>query len=50
MIQKKNFLVYIKILEITKNCYNCDLETVIENNSQYFWINLRDCEVETESK
>ena len=39
------------MLEITrKNCYKCDLETVIDNNSQYFWINLRDFEVETESK
>ena len=33
-----------------KNCYKCDLETVIDNNSQYFWINLKDFEVETESK
>ena len=39
------------MLEITrKNCYKCNLETVIDNNSQYFWINLRDFEVETESK
>ena len=39
------------MLEITKkNCYKCDLETVIDNNSQYFWINLRDFEVETQSK
>ena len=39
------------MLEITsKNCYKCDLETIIDNNSQYFWINLRDFEVETESK
>ena len=39
------------MLEITKkNCYKCDLETVIDNNSQYFWINLRDFEVETENK
>ena len=37
--------------EITsKNCYKCDLETIIDNNGQYFWINLRDFEVETESK
>ena len=37
----------IKMLEITiKNCYKCDLD----NNSQYFWINLRDFEIETESK
>ena len=34
----------------TKNCYKCDLETIIDNNSQCFWINLRDFEVETESK
>ena len=37
--------------EITrKNCYKCDLETIINNDSQYFWINLKDFEVETESK
>ena len=41
----------INMLEITsKNCYKCDLETIIYNNSRYVWINLRDCEVETESK
>ena len=41
----------INMLEITsKNCYKCDLETIIDNNSQYFLINLRDFEVETESK
>ena len=35
------------MLEITKkNCYKCDLETIIDNNNQYFWINLR----ETQSK
>ena len=34
----------INMLEITsKNCYKCDLETVIDNNS-------RDFEVETEHK
>ena len=39
------------MLEITsKNCCKCDLETIIDSNSQYFWINLRDFEVETESK
>ena len=39
------------MLEITrKNCYKCDLETIIDNNTQYFWINLRDFEAETESK
>ena len=41
----------VNMLEITrKNCYKCDLETIIDSNSQYFWINLRDFEVETESK
>ena len=45
------FLLYIKTLEITrKNYCKYDLQTVIENNSQYFWINLRDFGVETESK
>ena len=39
------------MLEITsKNCYKCDLETIIDSNRQYLWINLRDFEVETESK
>ena len=39
------------MLEITrKNCYKCDLETIISNGSQYVWINLRDFEAETESK
>ena len=39
------------MLEITrKNCYKCDLETIINNDRQYFWINLRDFEAETESK
>ena len=31
------------MLEITsKNCYKCDLETIIDSNTQYSWINLRD--------
>ena len=39
------------MLEITrKNCYKCNLETIIDNNSQNFWINLRDFEAETEGK
>ena len=41
----------INMLEITsKNYYKCNLETIIDNNGEYFWINLRDFEVETESK
>ena len=37
------------MLEITrKNCFKCDLETIIDNNSQYFWIILKDFEAETE--
>ena len=52
MSSKKNifFLGYnIKMLEITiDNCHKCDLETIIDpNNSQYFWINRRDLEIET---
>ena len=39
------------MLEITsKNCYKCDLETIIDKNSQYVRANLRDFEVETEGK
>ena len=39
----------MKMLEITiDNCNKCDLETIIDpNNSQYFWINRRDLEIET---
>ena len=41
----------LKMLEIrSKNCYKCDLEAIIDSNGQYVWINLRDFEVETESK
>ena len=41
----------LNMLEITsKNCYKCDLETIIDKNDEYFWINLRDFEVEAESK
>ena len=37
------------MLEITTdNCCKCDLETINNpNNSQYFWINRRDLEIET---
>ena len=39
------------MLEITrKSCYKCDLETIIDNNSQYFWINLKDFEAKIENK
>ena len=39
------------MLEITrKNCFKCDLETIINNKSQYFLINLKDFEAETENK
>ena len=36
------------MLEITlDNCYKCDLEKINDpNNSQYFWINRRDLEIE----
>ena len=45
------FFPIIKMLEITrKNCFKCDLETIISDDSKYFWINLRDFEAETESK
>ena len=31
-----------------KNCYKCYLKTIIANDSQYFWINLKIFEAETE--
>ena len=36
------------MLELTiDNCYKCDLETINNpNNSQYFWINRKDLEIE----
>ena len=33
-----------------KNCYKCDLETISDDDIQYFWNNLRDFEAETESE
>ena len=39
------------MLEITRTTYyKCNLETIIDNNSQYFWINLKAYEAETEGK
>ena len=40
------------MLEITiDNCHKCDVKAIIDlNNSQYFWINRRDLEIETKSK
>ena len=37
------------MLEITvDNCHKCHLETIIDsNNSQRFWINRRDLEIES---
>ena len=37
------------MLEITiDTCRKCDLETIIDpSNSQYFWINGRDLEIES---
>ena len=36
----------IRMLEITSdNCYKCSIETINDpNNSQYFWINIRNLE------
>ena len=31
-----------------ENCHKCDMETINDpNNSQYFWINRRDLEIES---
>ena len=50
MIEKKfSFSIYSNVRDNKKNCYKCDLETIIDNNSQNFWINLRDFEAETEN-
>ena len=37
------------MLEITiDNCHICDIETINDpNNSQHFWINRRDLEIES---
>ena len=50
MSLRKIFFWYnIKMFEITiDNCHKCDIETINDpNNSQYFWINRRDLEIET---
>ena len=51
MSLKKRFFSWynIKILEVTiDNCHKCDLETILDpNNSQHFWINKRDLEIES---
>ena len=49
IIKKKNSRYNIRTLEITiDNCYKCDLETIsYPNNSQYFWINRKDLEIES---
>ena len=50
LIKNFFFLAYdIRMSEITiDNCYKSDLETINDpNNSQYFWINRRDLEIET---
>ena len=50
LLKKKHFSGYnTRMLEITiDNCYKCYLETINDpNNSQYFWINRRDLEIET---
>ena len=37
------------MLEITrKKCYKCNLETIITNDCQNFWINIKDFEIEIE--
>ena len=39
------------MLEITRrNCYKCDLETIIDDNSQYVWINLNPKKKKTNMK
>ena len=48
--RKKKFSGHnIRMLEITiDNCQKCDLEKIIDsNNSQYFWVNRRDLEIES---
>ena len=50
LLKKNNFSGHnIRMLEITvENCYKCDIETINDpNNSQYFWINRRDLEIES---
>ena len=46
---KENSGYNIRMWEITTdNCYKCDLETINDpNDSQYFWINRTDLEIET---
>ena len=47
LLKKKNSGYNIRMLEITiDSCYKSDLERINDpNNSQYFWINRRDFEI-----
>ena len=49
LLKKKNSGYNIRMLEITiDSCYKSDLERINDpNNSQYFWINRRDLEIES---
>ena len=49
MLSKKIFFfrIHENVWDNKKNCDKCDLETIFTNDSQYFWINLKDFEVET---
>ena len=50
MSLKKIFFWYnMKVFEITiDNCHKCDIETINDpNNSQHFWINRTDLEIES---
>ena len=40
--------MYKNVRDNKKYGYKYDLEIIILNDSQYFWINLKDFEVETE--
>ena len=48
-LKKCFFGYYVKMLEIAiDNCHKCDIETINDsNNSQHFWINRRDLEIES---
>ena len=42
---------YYWVFCVIGNCHKCDLETIIDpNNSQDFWINRRDLEIEGKRK
>ena len=45
-----NIYIYSNVRDNKKELFKCDLQTVIDNNSRYFWINFKNFETKTKRK